>query len=128
MRLRQSMLSRRPITVIGLAAAHIGTTGGAFGFVQAFEYANSHEVSVWSAANILAVAPAMCRGFSFGESRTLRCPLMTQSGHWGPKVLYFKFCIMGGLPGAHEAARFHSAYRRCARRDRTRIRSATNPH
>ena len=35
------MLNHRPITVIGLAAARIGTTGGAFGFVQAFEYANS---------------------------------------------------------------------------------------
>src|SRR5262249_42218156 len=128
MRLRQSMLSRRPITVIGLAAAHIGTTGGAFGVVQAFEYANSHEVGVWSAANIFPVAPAMCRVFSLGESRPLRCPFMTQSGHWARKVLAFKSCIIGGLTGAHEAARVHYAYRRCARRDRTRIRSATNPH
>jgi hypothetical protein len=61
MRLRQSMLSRRPITVIGLAAAHIGTTGGAFGFVQAFEYANSYEVSVWSAVISLPL-PRPCAG------------------------------------------------------------------
>ena len=24
----------------------------------------------------------MSRGFSFGESRTLECPLLAQSGHW----------------------------------------------
>ena len=36
---------------------------------------------------------------------------MTQSGHWGRKVLAFKPFIRCGLTGANEATRGHKAYR-----------------
>src|SRR5262245_24852053 len=105
MRLRQSMLSRRPITVIGLAAAHIGTTGGVFGFVQAFEYANSHEVSVWSAAISLPL-PRPCAGvFLLVRAMWHRhCPL---DNEWGT---YREGNLLARSPAFTEFLGFEAKY------------------